>query len=227
MRERSFAASLMFVVFLMAPGLAPSQTAQQSGTLTVSGHSGEAPVIQVGGRSYVQLESLAHLTNGSLSFNGNQITLTLAASTPGAPTTAPPESHAANPGFSKEFLKAGIEAMSEIREWRSALESAVQYGFPVGDNWIAGYQGAAATGMRLASVAASTDADRNAAQLLNNVFNDMQMLSDKMLSARKSMTYISPDALQNDPLDQKILTCARALAAMAASGQFQDDGSCH
>jgi hypothetical protein len=99
--------------------------------------------------------------------------------------------------------------------------------FPAGDNWIAGYRSSAATSIRLASVAASTDADRNASQLLNNVFDNMQKLSDKMLVARKNMTYISPDALQKDPLDQKILTCARSLASMAASGQFQDDGSCH
>jgi hypothetical protein len=41
------------------------------------------------------------------------------------------------------------------------------------------------------------------------------------------MDYISPDALKNDPSDQKILNRARSLAPMAASGQFQDDGSCH
>jgi hypothetical protein len=33
--------------------------------------------------------------------------------------------------------------------------------------------------------------------------------------------------LKSDPLDQQILNCARSLAAMAASGQFVDDGSCH
>ena len=55
----------------------------------------------------------------------------------------------------------------------------------------------------------------------------MQQLSDKMVSARKNMTYIAPDALANDPLDKKIVNCAHSLAAMAASGQFHDDGSCH
>jgi len=41
------------------------------------------------------------------------------------------------------------------------------------------------------------------------------------------MTYIAPDALENDPLDKKIVNCAHSLGAMAASGQFHDDGSCH
>jgi len=40
------------------------------------------------------------------------------------------------------------------------------------------------------------------------------------------LTYIAPDALQQDSLNQKILTCGRSLGAMAASGQFSDNGSC-
>jgi hypothetical protein len=228
MRERSFVAGLIFVEFLMASGLGLSQTAQQSGTLAVSGHSGEAPVIQAGGRSYVDVEALARLTNGSLSFNGNQVTLTLHGSGRGAKPKAPQTTQTAPaPGFSKDFLKAGIEAMAEIREWRSALESAVQYGFPPGDNWISSYSGAAATGISLASAAASTDDDRKAFQYLSNEFNSMQQLSGQMLSRRKSLNYIPPDALKNDPLDQKILACARSLGAMAAAGQFQDASSCH
>ena len=39
--------------------------------------------------------------------------------------------------------------------------------------------------------------------------------------------FIVPDALKDDPLDQKIIACAHSLASMAASGQFQDDGTCH
>jgi len=233
MRQRSFVESLMFAGVLIVPPLALSQTAQQSGSLTVSGHSGQAPVIQAGGRSYVDVEALARLTNGSLSFSGNQVMLTLPGSGGGAPTTAPTIAPAATPaspaGFSKSFLNAGIEAMAEIREWRSALESAVQYGFPPGggDTWICGYRGSAASSITLASVAASTDDDRKAIQFLNNEYDNMQKLSDKMLSLRKNLTYIAPDALQNDPLDQKLLTCGHALAAMAASGQFQDSESCH
>jgi hypothetical protein len=55
----------------------------------------------------------------------------------------------------------------------------------------------------------------------------MQTLSNKILGLSKSMEFIAPDTLSNDPLDQRILNCAHSLAAMAASGQFQDDGSCH
>jgi hypothetical protein len=59
------------------------------------------------------------------------------------------------------------------------------------------------------------------------VFNNMNTLSDRLLQANRNRTYVPPDALNNDPLDQRILNCAHSLAAMAASGQFADDASCH
>jgi len=195
--------------------------------LNVSGQPGQAPIVQINGRSYIDIEALARLTNGSLGFHGNQVTLNLpaaASSTPAATPAAPPPPSSE---FSKEFLKAGIEEMSVIREWRSALLNAVQNGYPVSDQFMARYRGQATTSLRLVSVAASTDSDRSAFQLLSNEFDKMQKLSDKVLAARKDMDYISADALKGDPLDAQILACARSLAAMAASGQFQDDGSCN
>jgi hypothetical protein len=37
----------------------------------------------------------------------------------------------------------------------------------------------------------------------------------------------SPESLDNDPLNQQILDCARGLASLAAGGQFQDVSACH
>src|SRR5580698_4463254 len=68
------------VLLLLLPALARSQTAQQKTTLVVEGYPGRAPVIQVNGKSYVEIESLARLTNGSVTFQANQITLKLAPS---------------------------------------------------------------------------------------------------------------------------------------------------
>jgi len=226
MRDRFLRAGLMLATLLALPGLLLSQAGQPSQTLLISGRPGQAPIFQANGRSYVEIETLARLVNGSLKFNGNQITLTLPALT-AETTPAPSVSLTAHPGFSKEFMKAGIEEMSVIREWRSALVSAVQNGYPLTDDVVTGFRGQALTSLRLTSVAASTDADRNAYQLLSNVLDNVQKLSDKLLAARKNMNYISSDALKDDPVNQKILTCTRALASMAASGQFQDDGSCH
>jgi hypothetical protein len=227
MREKSLLIRLLFVLLLVVPALAVSQAQQQTQTLMVEGKSGEVTVIQMNGRSYVDLEALARVVSGSLAFNGNRITLTLPTSSANNAAAAPPASPTANSGLSKEFIKAGIEEMSAIREWRSALANAVQNGYPVTEDWVGAYRGQAATSLRLAYVAVSTDSDGSAYQLISNVFDNMQQLSNKFVAARKSLNYMAPDSLKNDPLNQKILNCARSLASMAASGQFVDDGSCH
>src|SRR5271168_1985365 len=106
MRQKLFRATLIVVTALATSGLVLSQTAQESRTLVVSGQTGEAAVIQKDGKSYVDIESLARLTNASLSFKGNQITLTLPASAPSTPAASAAASSAPNSAFSKDFLKA-------------------------------------------------------------------------------------------------------------------------
>jgi hypothetical protein len=218
----------MLVLFLV--GFAASQAVQQSRMLVVNGQSGQVSVLQMNGRSFVDLEALAQLANGTLGFRGEQIVLNLPASAANAPAKAPSASQPSNSAFSKDFMTAGIETMSVIREWRSTLANAIQNGYPVSANWVESYRGKASQSLRLASVAVSTDSDQQALQLLTDELDNMQKWSDKILKARKDMDaakYMSPDALNNDPLFQKILNCAHSLAAMSASGQFQDDGSCH
>jgi hypothetical protein len=229
MSERRLMGWVMVAVLLVVPGAAAEPAVQSAGTLVVSGAPGQAGVIQVNGKAYVGIEALARLTNGALSFKGSQITLTLPSSSASAGAAPAQNSAAAQPaasGFSRDFMKAGIEAMSVVREWRSALLNAIQNGYPVTDAWMDTYRNQAVTAMRLVGVAASTDSDRSALPLLNNELDKMQKLSAKVLAARKNMNYIAPDALKDDPLNQQILSCARSLSAMAASGQFQDDGSC-
>jgi len=76
-------------------------------------------------------------------------------------------------------------------------------------------------------VAVSTDLDHDALGLLTNEFDNMHKLSNTILESHKSMDYVSPTALTDDPLDQKIMNCAHSLASMAAGRQFLDDGSCN
>jgi hypothetical protein len=191
--------------------------------LVVSGHTGSVPVIQTNGKDYVDVAALAQVINGSLSFNGNQATLTLST----ANLSSAPLPAAAGAGFSKGFLRAAIEEMSTIREWRSALTTAIENQYPFTQDGLARYQAQAATNLQLVQAAATTDADQNAASLIANEYQKMKQLSDKYLAKRANMSYISPNALTNDPLDQSIIACAKSLGAMAASGQFSDDGTCH
>ncbi len=56
---------------------ASSVAQTQSTVLTVAGHGGTAPIIQRNGRSYVDVESLARMTRGTLGFQANRMVLTL------------------------------------------------------------------------------------------------------------------------------------------------------
>jgi len=217
---------LALLFFSSLPILVKVFAAPQNRTLILTGHPGELTVMETGGRYYVDIEALTQLANGSLSFRGNQIVMTLSAPATATPASNPEASPSATSGFSKDFLRAGIEEMSVIREWRSALTNAIRQGYPVTEEWAASFRGQAQQNLRLVSVAASTDADRNALRLLNNEFNNMKKLSDRFVEANQSRTYVPPTALDNDPLDQRILGCAHSLAAMAANNQFVDDGSC-
>jgi hypothetical protein len=214
---------------LTLPAMAITLLAQQTNSLVVTGQQGHASVIQVQGRNYVEVEGLARVVSGTISFNGNQIVLTIsgvggnvASGTAAAPSAAP----ASAPGFSSEFKNAGIEAMAEIREWHTALRTAIERGVPLNAEWLAPYRAQAREALRLASVAINTDSDRSVYPFVVNEFNNMSALTDKYLQMTKNMTYIDPDSLKSDPVDQKIVTCARSLASMATANQFVDDGSC-
>jgi hypothetical protein len=218
------AVAAMFVVMV---GLV--QAAQQGTVLVLNGYAGSVPVMQVNGKNYVNVEALARVTNGSMSFNGNQIVLTLAAAGSGGGAAASQQAASAasqNAGFSKEFLTAAIEEMSTVREWHSALASAIANGFPVTGELVAPYQAQAATNLRLMQAAVSTQSDQGAAQLISNAYQKMKQLSDKYVAKRANLDFVGPNALKNDPLDQSLIACGMSLRSMAGSGQFVDDGTC-
>jgi hypothetical protein len=231
--------SRLATLLLIFPAVLSSQSSSQKHTLIINGRSTEVQLIQLNGHPYVALEALADSLKGSLSSSGKMIALSVpvgpASSTPpttvttSLPTPAPAPDQAASPspGFSRDFLNAGIEQMSTLREWHSALETAIQNGIPVSAGLLAPYRAKATTNLHFASVAASTPSDRAAYQLLSNEFQNMVKLSDKYVDLRVGLTYIAPDALQDDDLNKRIITCGRSLGAMAAAGQFSDDRSCH
>ena len=227
MKKKRSRGWLILVLVSCSLSLVIAEAGQQHVTLSVTGHEGELSVVEMGGRSYVDIRALAQLVNAPLTLNGNQMVLTLPRPSVGTGATAPSDSQPAPVEFSKDFIRAAIEEMSIIREWRSTLTNAVQRGYPITEEWIGSFRDEARKSLRLVQVAATTESDRNAFQLLTNVFNTMNKLSDRFLEANRSRTYISPDALNNGPLDQSILTCPHSLAAMAENGQFMDDGSCH
>jgi len=205
---------------VIASALTLSLAAQQSTSLAIKGQEGTAKVVQVQGHNYVDIDGLARLTNGTISFKGEQIVLSMPLATAASGEVAQPK------GFSKEFLGAAVEAMARVREWHSALRTAIERSVPLTTGWLDAYQAQAQQGLNLASIAIDTDSDRRAYPVMVNAFNLMKNLNDKYVQLNKSLTYFAPDSLQSDPLDQRIVACGHSLASMAAARQFVDDSSC-
>ena len=223
MRTKAKAEGVTLAGLATLPLLALTLTTQQTNSLVVGGQPGQARVIQVEGRNYVEVEGLARITNGSISFNGNQIVLTLPGFSGAASAASTKESAQ---GLSRDFLNAGIEAMSQVREWHAALKNAIERSYPITEDWNGVFRRQAQQSLQMTQIAATTEGDKNAFTLLSNEFNNMNKLSDKYLKMTKSMNYIDPNAFSSDPLEQKLLACGHALVAIASSAQYVDDGSC-
>ena len=216
---------------LMSVVMALAQTQVPRETFSLEGYQGQATVIRNHGHVFVDVQDLARITKGSLSFEDDRIILNLA---PGdaseqARDTAPMS------GFSPAFRRAAIEAMASIREWGGMLQVIVENGYPVGKamagNTIRAYQGRAADSVALASAAASTEDDHRGLELLRNEFNNVQAWADSFLDARNSLSAAdlstSEHPLRDDEDAQKIIHCGQFLAQMFAGGAFEDDATCH
>jgi hypothetical protein len=214
-REAILAAILLLPLLVLV--------AQQTSPLIIDGPQGQARVIQVQGKNYVEVDEVARITGGSLHFAGSQIILTL----PAMGDASSQAVQSAQPaGFSRQFVSAGIETMREILEWHAALKTAIERGYPLSDEWLGNFRRQIQGSLKHAEAAASTDMDQKALPLLVNEFNNMGALNDRYLKITVSRIYLAPDSLSSDPLEQKLLMCWQSLASMASSNQFVDDGSC-
>jgi hypothetical protein len=216
---------------LASSAMSSAQVKQEQRAVVVNGKSGTAPSVQINGRTFVDMEGIARIANGSLGFQGDQLVLTVPCTSAAAPASAPEPEPVPHNGLSHEFMKAGIETLAQMREWASTLGYAIQNGYGVTETWVADYREQANSSLRLASAAASTDADRSALQLLTHEFDGVTAWSNELLEAKKRMDVgkyaTSPGALRNDPNSQKLIACGRFLATMIASSEYRDDPSCH
>jgi len=213
-------------------GTISAQVLPHSKTLVVNGKSGEATVVQINSRTYVDLETLVRIANGSVGFRGNQITLVVPGSEASGPAAAEQAPQPASPvSLSRNFMIAGIETIAEMREWASTMANAIHHGYGITDSWAADYREKAATSLRRASASAFTDADRNALQLLTNEFQSVETWSNELVEAKKNMDTAkystSSGVLRSEPLSQKIINCGQFLGTMLGSAEFKDDASCH
>lgn len=221
---------LVALALLTIVVMASAQTQRQIETFSIQGYMGQVKVIRSQGRVLVDVQDLARITSGSLSFEGGQIILTLPQG-----DSAESADDDGKAGFSRTFMKAAIEAMASIREWGGTLQAVVQNGYPVGNtaagNTLMAFEGRAAESVALASAAASTDSDYRGLGLLRNEFNNVQAWSDSFVQARNSLSAteltMSENVLKHNQEAQKMVHCGQFLARMFAGGTFQDDADCH
>jgi hypothetical protein len=228
--------SILLLILTAAPsGITLGQSQQQPRNLIVNGQSGKAEVIDQNGRLFVDVLDLADIGKGSVSFSGPGIILKFPAVASDGTTADTAEPAAASrpsnsSALSQEFMKAGIEETARLREWATTLASAIRGGYGVTDEWVNGYRDQASQSLQLADASASTDGDHSASQLLHRAFDLVQQWSDQLVAAKKSMDTAqystSPNALREDPLSQKLITCGHFLTQMIGSGTYQDDASC-
>ena len=199
-------------------------------TLVVNGMTVDTAMVEVEGRSYVDIEGLAKIVGGSVNFEPNQITLTLPEP---APAAAPAEASAAAPQaadeMSKQFQQLAVYTLAEMREWRGGISAIVTSGLPVVGTWPDDYHDRVGNDLLQATLTASTVQDNQAVQLLQQEFALLTNWSNQIVTERKDMDAarsIDPNALQNDQSLAKISKCGQFLSSMIVGGNFYDDSSC-
>jgi hypothetical protein len=236
MRNRNAISYLLLgASILLAAGILLAQESPAR-SLVVNGKS-EGTVVQVSGHAYVDVETIARFTKGTVAIEPNRIVITFPA--PGAnaaaDTGAPSASVEAQaippaPGLSRNFASLAIAELAEMREWRGAVGAILTYGVPVVGSWPQDYHDRVETDLNQVQVAASTDADQQAMQLLQNEFSNLARWASDVVTTRQAMNAtntVRPDVMQNDPSVAKISSCSRFLSSMLVSGLFADDSSCH
>ncbi len=211
-------------IILTLAGMLLAQSAPDR-TLFVNGKS-VGTVTQIGGRSYLDLDTVAQIVNGTVTVEPNRILLVTTGREPGSNSNAPPVPQ----GLSKEFARSAVAELSEMREWRGAVGAILAYGSPVVGSWPQDYHDRVEADLAQTAVAASTAADQDALQLLRNEFGNLSQWASDIVSARQSLNAtksVDPTAMQNDPALAKVTQCSSFLSSMLVSGVFADDPSCH
>ena len=224
-----------FFLFLLGLGIIFSvcETVAQDKpirTLVVNGKTIDTAVVEVEGRSYVDIEGLAQVIGGSVTFEPNQITLTLPEP---APAATPADASAAVPqaadDMSKQFQQLAVFTLAEMREWRGAISAVVTSGAPVVGTWPDDYHERVDNDLLQATLGASTVQDNQAVQLLQLEYALLSDWANQVLGERKALDAsrsIDPNSLQNDKALAKISKCGQFLSSMIVGGNFYDDSSC-
>jgi len=236
------------ILALALTGCVSAQNKLEKRTLILNGHSGEITIFMVDGQPFVNARALVDLGHGNIALSGNTIILNFDSATvcgpasqptpsapPPTPSSAapsmPPDSQPPSNSLSSNFMNAAVQELAVLRDWRTYMAYGITKGVPGDGSRMVLNQNKATEALHYAQVAASTDADHSAYQLLNADFNFVNQWYKTLVEGRKNMTTgnysMSEDPLKTDSQYQKIVACSDFLNTMIPSGTFANDGSCH
>lgn len=220
------------ILFSAGTSLAQGASSPASKILVVNGKTVDAEVKDIHGRSYVDVETLAQITNAVVTVEPNRIVLTIPAPNTAATSAAAATNVAPLPpeGLSRDFASAGVSTLADMREWRGAISMMITYGLVVSASWSSDYHDRVEADLAQAAVAATTDSDQSALPLLRSEFDKLSSWASDVLAARQSLNgakTLDPNALKNDPSLARITDCGRFLSGMIVSREFSDNASCH
>jgi hypothetical protein len=187
-------------------------------------------VTQIGGHSYIDMDTVAQITSGTVTIEPNRILLNIPVREQNPNSNAAPTQPAQVSQLSKDFARAAIAELAEMREWRGAVGTILTYGVPVVGTWPQDYHDRVEADLAQVAVAASTAADQDALQLLRNQFGNVSQWASDIVSARQAMNAtktVDPNYMQNDQALAKISSCNSFLSSMLVSGVYSDNPSCH
>lgn len=191
--------------------------------LILNGKATTAAVVQMDGHSYLDVEALAQITNGSVRIEAAQVVLTIPNSNFDANTAQ------VTPGLSREFASAAIATLAEMKEWKDGLSAMVKFGLAVDGSWAQIYHERVQTSLQQATVAASTNSDHNALQLLNTQYANLAKWESMVVAERQDHNgarTVQENSLRDDPVLTKFSNCGRFLSTMLGSGIFADNPNC-
>jgi len=208
MKKVSHLRSLMALALsLTFAGATFAQNAPEKKTLVVNGRTAEGAVVQIDGHSYVDVDTFAQLTNAAVSFDPGRVTLTI------APAEAGTQPERTATGLSKDFAKAGVAQMAEMWEWKGAIASAIRSGVAAGNwlgPWLQDHRVRAERSLSQTSLAAKTESDQKALQLLSNELTNLGEWDSNTQATINSLNAeqaVNPPAVQDNPLLTKITEC--------------------
>ena len=225
-KSPSYRFVLYLAFVLLLSGMLFAQSTNKS--LVVNGKITGAGVRQINGRLYVDLEALAQATNAVFTVEPRRVVLTIPPAD--AAAVATDDSAQNSQKLSRDFSSAAISALAAMREWRVAVRAMILYGLAVSETWVQAYHQQSMDALQQAAVVASTDADKNALQVLRNEADMMTSWANQVEADRQQLNgekVVDPNALRDDPTLAKIQKCSQFLNSMVLSGSFNDDPTCH